>query len=457
MDAMNDQVRNEFMEAAGNLNAEFVSLRYESQRTNIVEINREGELRVSSKFIEGGIVETFKSGGWGRLVFTGPPVTLVPRMVESCRMAFSMAKEHGSLSFESPAVGSFFYAGLDHPDRTTLEDKAALVRESWDILRSTGEVTECSVLYRDVWTRRHYLTSDGTDLYTEDPYTYLVPEVWAAGDGTHGFARENIGGRGGRGALSTFRETLSGVAARAVRQAGAGSVPSGMARVVLDPKLTGLLLHEALGHMLEADYLQSNMNLAELMKKGRRIAPACFTAVDDATIPEAHGTCLFDDEGVPGSRTILVEGGKIVARLHNRTTAGIFGEKSTGNSRALNFFHHPQVRMSNTFVEPGEGTLDDLLAELGDGYYLKGTGSGETGMENFTFRSAEAFAVRGGRVCEPLKAMSITGNIFTTLQSIAAVAGDLRLFTGFCGKNGQIPLPVSFGGPSLLLGPVVVA
>lgn len=457
MEAVNDQVHSEFMEVAGNLNAEFVSLRFESQRTNLIEINRDGELSVSSKFIEGGIVETFKSGGWGRLVFTGPPSDLTARLVESCRMAFSMAKEHGRLSEETPSSGNFPYEGLDHPDRTCLEDKTSLVRESWEIMRSTAGITECAIQYRDVWTRRSYLSSDGSNLYTEDPYTYLVPEVWASNGGGHGFSRENIGGRGGRGALSHFRESLAAVAARAIRQAGAEKARSGMARVVLDPKLTGLLLHEALGHMLEADYLQSNMSLAGLLKRGRRIAPDCFSAVDDATIPDAHGSYRFDDEGVAGSRTILVEGGEITGRLHNRTTAGAFGERSTGNSRALNFFHPPQVRMSNTFVEPGEGSLDDLLAGLGEGYYLKGTGSGETGMENFTFRSAEAFAVRGGRICEPLKAMSITGNIFATLQSISGVAGDLRLFTGFCGKNGQIPVPVSFGGPSMLLGPVVVA
>jgi TldD protein len=268
--------------------------------------------------------------------------------------------------------------------------------------------------------------------------------------------RENLGGKGGFNILKNLNSDFKRILKSAEVQSKAETLKSGIYPVILDTKLSGLFLHEAVGHLFEADYLCDNIKLSEFMMTGNKIASDCFSAWDDATIPNANGSYEYDDQGVKSSKTELIRNGKIISYLHDKETAHFFNQKETGNSRALNFYYHPQVRMSNTYISPGEYSLDELMKKMDKGFYLKGTVNGETGMENFSFRSAEAFAVKNGCIDKPVIAPLLTGNIFKTLKNIEGCSSKMKIHTGFCGKNGQIPLPVSFGGPEILVDQLVL-
>jgi TldD protein len=161
---------------------------------------------------------------------------------------------------------------------------------------------------------------------------------------------------------------------------------------------------------------------------------------------------------VPGSRTPLIKNGVLCGRLHNRETAAKMGERPTGNGRAISYRYPPIVRMTSTFIEPGQSKFGEMLQETEDGIYAVGWLGGQTNMEMFTFSAEEAYRIRGGKLAEKVRDVVLTGNVFTTLKSIDRIADDFHMQGGLggCGKGGQSPLRVSDGGAHCRIKNVVI-
>jgi TldD protein len=162
-----------------------------------------------------------------------------------------------------------------------------------------------------------------------------------------------------------------------------------------------------------------------------------------------RGTLPFDDEGTPTQRTELVREGVLVGRLHSRETAAAMGERPTGNARAIDYRHAPIVRMTNTYIEGGTGTLDDLIRDIPLGVYAVDAIGGQTYLENFSFSAAHGHMIRDGKLAELVKDVVLAGNLFQSLQAIDGLAADFQWnqMGGGCGKGGQFPLPVTEGAP----------
>jgi TldD protein len=172
--------------------------------------------------------------------------------------------------------------------------------------------------------------------------------------------------------------------------------------------------------------------------------------VDGAAVPGLRGSYKYDDEGVRATRTCLIKEGVLVGRLHSRETAAKMGEGVTGNARALNYTFMPIVRMTNTFIEPGKASFEELISEIKEGVYCKNWYGGMTSMEMFTFSAGEAYMIHNGKIAEMLRPVQLSGNLFTTLENIDAIGNDLDMNQGGgCGKGGQMPLPVSNGSPHI--------
>jgi len=220
--------------------------------------------------------------------------------------------------------------------------------------------------------------------------------------------------------------------------------------VVLDPVLAGVFVHEAFGHLSESDHVYENQKLCELMVLGKRFSGSHLNIVDGAAVPGLRGSYKYDDEGVPATRTYLIRQGILEGRLHSRETAAKMNEKPTGNARALNYAFPPIVRMTNTFIEPGTISFDDIISGIKEGIYARDWYGGTTSLEMFTFSAAEAYMIRNGRVAELVQPVVLSGNVFTTLHNIDAIGNDLDMNQGGgCGKGGQSPLPVSNGSPHI--------
>ncbi|NET61443.1 MAG: TldD/PmbA family protein, partial [Symploca sp. SIO2E6] len=178
----------------------------------------------------------------------------------------------------------------------------------------------------------------------------------------------------------------------------------------------------------------------------------------DGAAPVGHrGSYFYDDEGTPATTTQLIKDGVLVGRLHSRETAGKLGEEPTGNARCLNYHYPPIVRMTNTWIERGTTPVADLFKGIKEGVYAKNWLGGMTNGEMFTFSAGEAWMIRDGQLAEPVRDVTLSGNVFKTLADIEAIGDDFYWDeSGGCGKGGQSGLPVGCGGPSLRIKDVVV-
>ncbi len=245
---------------------------------------------------------------------------------------------------------------------------------------------------------------------------------------------------------------------RAMDLLKAPQCPGGKFTVVLDNGMTGLFTHEAFGHLSEADFLYENPDMRELMKIGRVMGSKELSITDDGSLGRLLATHRVDDEGTPTQRTELIKDGVLTGHLHSLETAAKMNERPTGNARAISFGFTPIVRMTNTYLEPGKLKKEQLFEGIEDGIYVCGGKGGMTQMEMFTFTASYGYRIRHGKVCELLRDVTLTGNVFQTLHDIEGIADDLVILEqgGGCGKNGQSPLPVTDGGPHIRIRDVVI-
>jgi TldD protein len=237
---------------------------------------------------------------------------------------------------------------------------------------------------------------------------------------------------------------------RAVALLSAPRAKGGEYTVVLDPVLAGVFVHEAFGHLSESDFIYENERLRQIMTLGKEFGSSQLNIIDSAAMPGLRGSYEYDDEGVPATKTYLIREGRLVGRLHSRETAAKMKEKPTGNARAINYHFPPIVRMTNTYIEPGTASFQDMIADIREGIYAKNWYGGTTSMEMFTFSAGEAYMIRRGKIAEMIRPVVLTGNVFSTLKNIDAIGNDLEMNQGGgCGKGGQMPLPVSNGSPHI--------
>jgi predicted Zn-dependent protease len=249
--------------------------------------------------------------------------------------------------------------------------------------------------------------------------------------------------------LDELRRVVDDLAAEVTRDRAAA--PRGRYRIICDPEFTGLLMHELVGHALEADVAAT-----DALAPGRVVAPPCLTVVDDPTIGPTR--YAFDDEGTPARPVTLVAEGVVGARLHSATTAALDGTMSTGHARAVDWRNPPIVRMSTIHAAAGTVSREALFDQVGTGLYLCGArGGGRT--DTFTACARDARLVADGRPGSSVGPALMIGSPAQILASVRAAGTDLAVHAGGeggCGKAGQFPLAVAAGGPSLVLTDVWV-
>ena len=213
--------------------------------------------------------------------------------------------------------------------------------------------------------------------------------------------------------------------------------------MVLDPDLAGVFIHEAFGHLSEADDVADNENLKKLMTLGTRFGPDILNVYDSGLESGHRGVAKYDDEGVAMQRTPLIQSGILVGRLHSRESAAKMGEQPTGSARALNYSFPPICRMRATYIEQGETPFEEMIKDIPLGVYAVGAYGGETNGEMFTFTAAEGYMIRDGKIAELVRDVTLTGNLMTTLMNIEMIGNDKQLLdnAGGCGKGAQVPLP----------------
>ncbi|OKH25900.1 TldD/PmbA family protein [Chroogloeocystis siderophila] len=406
----------------------------------------------------GGQVRACYKGGWGLSSFNQLE-TITERIEEAVSAARLVGDEETRLADVEPVQDSCFVplSGTD-PRDVSLATKKALCDRYSEMLKSIdSRITTTSVRYSDSAQRIVLASSEGT----------LIEQAWvdmemrfaatARNGDTVQTGRETTGSRKAYEDLTSLDEQVIGAAQRAIAALSLPSVKGNTYTVVIDPILSGLFVHEAFGHLSEADMAYENPDLLEAMSLGRRFGPEELQIFDGAAPAGHRGSYFYDDEGTPATTTQLIKDGVLVGRLHSRETAGKLEETATGNARCLNYHYAPIVRMTNTWIEPGKTSVADLFTGIKEGVYARNWLGGMTNGEMFTFSAGEAWMIRNGQIAEPVRDVTLSGNVFQTLADIEAIGDDFYWDeSGGCGKGGQNGLPVGCGGPSLRIRDVVV-
>jgi TldD protein len=318
------------------------------------------------------------------------------------------------------------------------------------------KIVSTTVSYVDAEGIGAFLSTEGTSITSEESRVGMFLNAVASNENVIQFGHGSTGGARGFEVLQKEDIEKFGrkAAEKAVRLLNATSPPSGKFPVIMDPELTGVFIHEALGHASEADLILQNDSILK-GKMGTQIGSNLVTIIDDASM-DAFGYYAYDAEGVATAKTVLVDKGKLTSLLSSRETAAKFGISSSGNARSK-VGDQPIVRMSNTYLKPGNLAFEELIEDIKDGIYLKGSRGGQvdTGKGIFQFNAAESFMVENGEIKAPLRDVSLSGNILEILNHVDAVGSDFKMSIGFCGKGGQTA-PVGDGGPHIRVSEATV-
>ncbi len=417
-------------------------------------------LERSSEF--GGIVRCLKNGGWGIAVFND--ISELPAKVEEATRFASLVGAHTGERVEIASVDPVqdeFHAELKQDFRSVpLDEKKKLVEEYNRIILSHDKrIVSSTVRYTDSFRELTFANSQGAYIVQEIPDVTLMLAAVASDSPQNiqqGF--ESLGTAAGFEYVVGREQDAAAAAQRAVDLLTARPVKGGKYTVILDPALAGVFIHEAFGHFCEADFLYKNERLRKIMQIGTRFGNDDLNVIDEGYIPGLRGNVPYDDEGTPRAKTYLIKGGILTGLLHSRETAARMGAQPTGNARAVSYEYEPIVRMTNTYIEPGPHSFEELIAGIDHGVYAVRAFGGQTVFEQFTFSAAYAYEIDHGEIGEMLRDVVLTGNVFETLRSIEMIGNDLKMFggAGGCGKGGQFPLPVTDGAPHVRIADVTI-
>jgi len=443
-----EAVGHQLTETLKRYSADYIEVHLEESQTSRISYRGRELESIGKTSAIGGNVRALVRGGWGFVSFNS--LNELPSRVElAVKQAQFVGNEESQLAPVEPVVDTVSSKD-SNPVAVPLAEKKQLLDEYNDIIWHTPRIQTSIISYGDSRKKVIFLNSAGS--YIEQERSGITLRLAAvATDGSEvQQVGLSLGSNGDFGLIHGLHHQVEQMAQRAVELLSAPQVKGGEYTVVLDPVLAGVFVHEAFGHLSEADFVYEDDRLREIMVLGRKFGGAELNIVDAAAIPGLRGSYKYDDEGVPATKTYLIQEGELVGRLHSRETAAKMKEKPTGNARAIDYRYPPIVRMTNTYIEPRSASFDDLIGDIKEGVYAKNWYGGMTSMEMFTFSAGEAYMIRNGKLAETLRPVVLTGNVFTTLNNIDAIGNDLEMNQGGgCGKGGQSPLPVSNGSPHI--------
>lgn len=418
---------------------EFAEVRIEENFGTGIKVN-DGEIKVNSGSSFGLSVRILLNGSWGFASTNSKGEKDFDQIILNAQ---KMAKiEKGRVKIDNGKVeegefGAVVPIGEIEQIIKTLSEKEKDLKDP--LVKST------TISYSESVARKTYLNSLGSEIIQNENYQYLSCSAIAK-------KGENMQRCGERSWSKTgFRnldfEIFEKARDRTIKMLDAKKSKKGRFTVVLDPEMTGVLSHEAVGHACEADSIADGESILK-NKKGKRIANNLVSIIDDPTAND-FGGYLFDDEGVRAKKTTLVQSGILKGFLNSRESAFELNEELNGHSRAETVSEVPNVRMSNTYFQRGKSNVNEVF-DIKEGIYLKGMKGGSVDIVTggFMFKAEEAYQIRNGELEELMEDTTITGNVLQTLLKVKKVANDFGTSPGICGKFGQ-HVPVSDGGPHI--------
>ncbi|MBN1878574.1 TldD/PmbA family protein [bacterium] len=439
---------------------DYLEIRVEESESTTIGFRGPGIDGLKQSSERGGCVRALYKGGWGFATFNKLTEESVDYYIQSAvKQACLVGKDKSRLA-PVPTVVVEIPLDIDNDPRDIPLARKVDILSSYNkqILEAHKLIPMSSVRYAERHSHKWFCNSEGSYIDQEhmDIGGGLVPV--ALKDGQTQMASVGFGSSRDFNVLLGKEKELEAACRHAVDLLEAPSIEGGIYTVVVDPVLAGVFVHESFGHTSEGEKVFDNENLAKVMKMGRQFGKPVLNIYDSGQDIGCRGYVPFDDEGVRTEKTYLIREGQLVGRLHSRETAGRMGEKATGNGRALNYKYVPIPRMRNTCIEQGHSTIDDMIRGIKLGVYAVDAMGGQGG-EMFTFTAGRGYMIRDGKIEEMVKNVTMSGNLFKTLENIDMVGNDFQIHDsgGGCGKGAQFPLPVSHGAPHIRIQNAVIA
>jgi len=439
--------------------ASYVEIRTQENNNTFLTV-RDGQVEAVSVSTEkGAAIRVLAKGAWG---FSTTNSLTRSGLEKAAKSALKMAKAAGP-SVREPVELAPVNAVEDNVGVEFQKDprKVAIATKIKNLLDINNaccnfdkRIKSVTVNYADLATEQRLATTEGT--YIEQLKMTVWNYCWVTGksQGVMASARDEIAAHG----YELFRtdppeQIAERVSQKVVQQLEAKTPNGGPFPAIIGTNIVGVLAHEALGHICEADLTLAGSAL--MGKLGQKIGSEHVTIYDSALMPEGLGAIKYDDEGVPGQKTMLIKDGTLVGLMHNRETAAKMDMTPTGNARAQDFRFPPIIRMRNTCVEKGDYTFEELMDDIKFGYYLEAFRGGEANLDGtFTVGVQSAFEIVNGELGRPVRNIGISGNTLETLRQVDACGKDFDLETGRCGK-GQYMF-TSDGGPPLRVRSILI-
>ena len=390
-------------------------------------------------------IRVLNNGAWGFAYTTD--ISKIDEITETALKLSNSLKGDVTLS-ESDIIKDKVEVDVKIPFKDiSIEEKSEIMKEANDAA-TIDKVNSTTVSYADSEVKELFMNSEGSEIQVKTSRLRMALNASATNGEIIQFGHGSLGGVKGYEIIkdADIEEFGRKIGEKAVRLLDAKPAPSGQFPVVADSELTGVLIHEALGHATEGDLILQNDSILK-DKLGEQIASDIVNIFDDASRKDGFGYFPYDVEGIKTKPNQLVKDGKLISLLNSRETSSKLGMSSSGNARSL-IADQPIVRMSNTYLQPGDMEVDELFEDIEHGMYLKGSRGGQvdTGKGIFQFNAAEGYLIENGEITTPLRDVSLSGNILETLKNIDAIGNNFKLSVGFCGKDGQT-VPVGDGGP----------
>lgn len=446
--------------ASQRFGAEYAEIRAQTLSKTMLTL-KEGSVEAAKQGIENGAaLRVLVKGAWG---FASVGALDFETLNEAISDACSMAKAASS-RLKSPIKLAQTKAVEDKviakprkdPSKISIEDKINMASTmNKVILGYDKRIKSCTIDYLDLTGTNYFINNEGACIEQDKLYVWSRITAAASEADVFTFSGEEIGTTAGYEIFDVETPEIVGerAAKRAIEQLRAKPPKGGAFPVILGPNVVGVLVHEAFGHLAEADLTLSGSILFN--KLGKKIASEVVTFYDDGTIDGAFGSYKYDDEGVPAQKTLLIKDGVMVGLMHNRETAHKLNAKPTGNARAEDFRVEPIIRMRNTYMESRDHSFEELIEGVKAGYYFKNLRGGQANLDGtFQVGIQEAYEIVNGELGEPARNASISGNTLETLLKVDAVGKDFELWPGRCGK-GQTAFE-SDGGPHIRVKGVLV-
>lgn len=419
---------------------------------------------ISNQTMGGIAIRALIDNAWG---FTTIVKTDEESILKAAKKAIKIAQAGSKYTQQERSIGNdWVYEGKGltkveiDPREIDKELKFEKIIETEKAARHFSDsIAESTAYYQESHRDETIVNNKGTRVETDNHVIRLGKNVI----GREGVKMQNVsgslGGTGGWELIEKWNPEEEGLKAaeEAEKLIRAESPPSGKMKVIMDPSLTGVFIHEAFGHATEADSIIAKLSVLE-GKIGERVGIEQINVFDDPTLPTLRGSHEFDSEGTKSNKRTLVKEGLVNEYLHTLETANAMGLEPNGAGRAMNFNYTPLSRMSNTYVGPGDMSLEEMAELTKNGIYLCKSYSGYvfTDKGQFSFNCQSGYFIENGEITDMMGNVGMTGIILEVLTKVFAISKEWQPeFLGSCGKDGQW-LPITGGGPNLAVSDVVV-